>query len=112
MNVQALLLAVLLWVASVAGSYFYGTNVGATGEVAKQLTMEKAIEETRKVVLKETANAIANIRVHNTTVQGRVETIVRDNPVYRDCQHDPDGLRLINEALSGRSGPAGTGSVP
>ncbi|WBS00214.1 hypothetical protein OU994_18000 [Pseudoduganella sp. SL102] len=112
MNPWLLLGAGALWVASAACTFWYGTTVGRDGEVARQAKLEKAITETRNLAMKGAADAIAKIVVRNTTVQGRVETIVRDNPVYRDCVHSPDQLRNINEAITGRAGSAGGGRLP
>jgi hypothetical protein len=104
--------AVLLCVAGTAGGFWYGTTVGRDGQIAKQNAVDEAVKETRRIAMKGAADAISKIVVRNTTVQGRVETIVRDNPVYRDCVHGPDQLRNINEALTGRAGSAGGGGVP
>lgn len=112
MNPYVLLAGVVLWVASAGGAYWYGTGVGRDGEIAKNAAVDKATENTRKLAMEGAADAISKIVVRNTTVQGRVETIVRDNPVYRDCLHSPDQLRNINEALTGRAGPAGDSVVP
>jgi hypothetical protein len=107
MNIQGLLIAVLLWVASIAGSFFYGQSVGTDQEKVKQTEIKQAIEDTREVARQGAASEIAKIKVRNTTIQGKVTTLVRDNPVYRDCVNDPAGLQLINEALTGKS--SGTG---
>lgn len=112
MNLQALLLIVILWIGSTIGAFFYGTGVGKDAEVAKQAAVATAIEDTRKAALKGAADAIAKIKVVNTTIKGATETIVRENVVYRDCRHTPDGLRNVNEALTGRAGPPGDRLVP
>lgn len=111
--IERCLIAVLVWVASVVGSYFYGLHNGQAIEQAKQAAVKSAMEETREAAKQGAADAIAKIVVRNTTVQGRVETIVRDNPVYRDCKHDDASLQLINQALTGSSGTGrnGSGSV-
>ncbi|GGX98982.1 hypothetical protein GJV26_15950 [Massilia dura] len=112
MNLQALMAAVVLCVAGTVCGFWYGTNVGRDGEIAKQAAVDKATADTRKLAMEGAADAISKIVVRNTTVQGRVETIVRDNPVYRDCSHPADVVRNINEALTGRAGPAGNRGVP
>lgn len=112
MNPWLLLGAGALWVATTAGAFWYGTGVGRDGEIADRAKVEEAVRETRKLAMEGAADAISRIVVRNTTVQGRVETIIRDNPVYRECVHGPDQLRNINEALTGRAGPAGGGGVP
>lgn len=115
MNPWAALAAVLLWVASTAASYFYGESVGADHEKVKQAEIKQAIEDTREKARQGAASEIAKIKVRNTTIQGKLREVVRDNPVYRDCQLDDAGLQLVNQALAGKSGGAGRdsgGSLP
>lgn len=96
----------LLWVSSVAGACLYGYNTGHTAgadaELNRQIEIKQAIEETREIALQGAASEIAKIKVQNTTVMGKVTTLVRDNPVYVDCKHSDDGLRLINQAITGK----------
>lgn len=112
MNPYAILAAVILWGASVGGAFFYGQGIGKDSQIAKEADIKTAIAETRQAALEGAADAIAKIKVRNTTIQGKVETIVRDNPVYRECAHGPDGLRNVNEALGGRPGRPGDSVVP
>lgn len=112
MNPYLILVVVLGWGASVGGAFFYGQGVGSDGEIAKQASIDNAIQETRKAAQEGAANAIAKIKITNTTVRGKTETIVRENTVYRDCRHDPVGLSLINEALTGRVEPVGDSKLP
>lgn len=112
MNLQALLITVIIWLASVFGAFFYGSGTGENRAIAKQAAIDSAIAETRRAAMEGAADAIAKSKVRHTIVQGKVETIIRENPVYRDCTHDDPTLRLLNEALTGRAGPASNGSVP
>lgn len=115
MSPWAALAAVLLWVASVAGSFIYGNSVGKDAEAVKQTEIKQAIEDTRETARQGAASEIAKIKVRSTTIQGKIQTVVRDNPVYRDCQLDAAGLQLVNEALTSKSGGTGSdrgGSLP
>lgn len=112
MNLTVILATAVLWGATLGGAFYYGQNVGANAEIAKQAAVNQAIEDTRKAALEGAADAIAKIQVRNTTIKGKTETIVRENVVYRDCRHSPDGVRVLNEALTGRAGSDGGRSVP
>lgn len=103
-----IVIGVLVWVASTGGAFYFGMDY----KEAKVAEIKLAVENTRKEAEMGAADAISKIVVRNTTIQGRLETVIRDNPVYRDCKHDDSGMRLINEALTGRAGPSGGGSVP
>lgn len=96
----------------IVSAFFYGQKVGADGQVAEQAVIDKAIADTRQAALEGAADAIAKIKVRNTTIQGRVDTIIKENPVYGDCKHTPESLRLLNEALTGRPGPTGSSGMP
>lgn len=106
-------LAVILLFFGLGGISFYvGMEYKEASMKAADAAMQKALEDTRKQAMEGAADAISKITVRNTTVQGKVETIIRDNPVYRDCQHLPEQLRNINEVLTGRAGPVGDRSLP
>ena len=113
MNPYAILAIVILWGGSVGGAFFYGTGVGRDGEIANQAENKQLILDTRKQAQLGAADVIANIKVNHKTVQGKVETIIREDVRYRDCVHDDNGVFLINEALTGkRSQPASDSKLP
>lgn len=112
MNPYAILAIVVLWGGSVGGAFLYGSGVGKDGEIANQAKINQAIIDTREAAQLGAADAIAKIKVTHKTIQGRVETTIRDNPVYRDCLHSDSGLRLINEAITGKSQPASDSKLP
>jgi folylpolyglutamate synthase/dihydropteroate synthase len=113
MNPWFLLGAGVLWLASVFGAFQFGENHKEASMIAEQSKVKDAREDTRKLIMTEVAHAVSQMQVRNTTIQGRTETIIRENPVYRDCRHDPASMRNINEALTGRvsSGPNGDSAV-
>jgi len=97
-------------VLAIGGAFGYGVKVGADGELATQARVEdvrKAAEESAQLAA---AAAIAKIKVHNTTVKGEVQREIQTNTVYRDCRLPADGVRLINQALSGPG--ADNGKLP
>lgn len=112
MNPYILLAIAAAWVSSVGGSFWYGTSVGRDGEVARQTEVSTVIEQTRRAAQEGAADAISQIKITNTTVRAKTETVVRENVVYRDCVNPDSGVRLINEALTGRSQPPGDSVVP
>jgi len=113
MNPYAILAVVVLWGASVGGAFFYGSGVGKDGEIANQAENKQLILDTRKQAQLGAADGIAQLKVIHKTVQGKVETIIREDVRYRDCLHDDLGVLLINEALTGkRSQPASSGKLP
>lgn len=104
---------VALSIGIVAGAFAYGHHIGAQQEQAKQLAVEVATLQTRQVMQDAAAEAISNIKVTNTTIRGEVQREIQTNTVYRDCKLPADGLRIINEAITGkRTQPAGSGQLP
>lgn len=112
MNPYALLAAVLLAGAAISGAGLMGYRLGRDAEVAAAARAEAAILETRRLAQEGAAEAISKIEVRNVTIRQQAETVTREVPVYRDCRHDPDGLRLVNEALTGARQEPGPGNVP
>lgn len=86
------------WLITLGGAFYYGGR----NEKLNNVELKAMAEEAGKAAQKGAAIEIAKIRVRNTTIKGRVETIVRDNPVYRDCSHDDATLGLLNDAILGR----------
>lgn len=112
MNPYLIAGAVLAWSVSVGGAFFYGTGVGKDREVARQSEILQAIADTRYQAEQGAANAIAQIKITNTTIRGKTETIVRENVRYLECRHDPDGVQVINDALANRSQRTGGRQLP
>lgn len=112
MSLYAALIAGLLWAASIAGSYFYGVEVGDDGATARQAREADVRRETRELAQQGAAAAISEIEVKHVTIRQRVEREIREHPVYRDCRHTPGGLRGVNAALTGDdSEPPGGGQL-
>lgn len=97
------------WTICVLGALLVG-SYGVVGYKAYRAGQNQVIAETARLIENEVrvreaaiagaAEAIAKIEVRNVTIRQKAETVTREVPVYRDCRHDGDGLRLLNEALS------------
>lgn len=111
-NLWVLLAIVLAWGASVAGSFFYGQDIGRDAEIAGQAKIKQAIDDTRQQAQLGAADAIAEIKIVNTTIHQKAETVVRTERVYADCRHADGMLDTINSAITGRAEPAGEGKLP
>lgn len=112
LNPWVLLALVIAWGASVAGAFFYGQDIGRDGEIAGQAKINKAIEETREKAQQGAADEISKIKIVNTTIRQKAETVVRVEPQYVDCRHAPGMRDTINSAITGRTEPAGDGKLP
>lgn len=112
MNPWLLLAIVLGWGASVGGAFFYGEGVGEAREKAGQADREALVREVRDAGQKGAADAIAKLKPRNVTIRQELEREIQTNTVYRDCRVPPGGVRLANEALTGRAEPAGGGELP
>jgi hypothetical protein len=87
-------------------------EAGRNAVIAEQAVVQQAIQDTRELAMQAAAEAISKIEVRNVTIRQQAETLTREVPVYRDCRNTDDGLRLINEALTGIAAqPPGSGSL-
>jgi hypothetical protein len=94
------------------GAGWFAYEAGRNAELATQAREDRVAEVSRAAAADAAASAIASIRVQNTTIRGEVRREISERVVYRDCVHSPDQLRRLNEAITGRAGPAGGGVVP
>lgn len=62
---------------------------------------ELAVEQTRKAAMQGAAEAIAGIKIQNTTIRQQATTKVIERTEYRECQHQPDMMLQVNQALTG-----------
>lgn len=112
LNPWLLLAAGLALSGAVGGAYVKGRADGRAVEIAQRVTIEEVARVSREAAMKGAAEKIAEIEIVNKTVYARATREVVEKPVYRDCVHSDDGLRAINQALTGRSESAGDGIVP
>lgn len=112
MNPHLMLVVALGWAASVGGAFFYGQGVGADAVTAKQVAVDTVIQQTRDAAQQGTAAAIALIKPRNVTIRQETEREIQTNTVYRDCRVPAGGMRLANEAITGRAEPAGPVQLP
>jgi preprotein translocase subunit SecF len=109
-RIIAALAALALWGASLALVGFKSYSLGVGSQKAKQADVEAARQQARDDAMKGAADAIAQVKITNTTIRAATETRVREVPVYRDCRNDDRVLNNINSALRGE--PAGRGVMP
>lgn len=83
--------------ALVAGSFAAGWTVCDWKNDAAAL----AVEQAGKAASQAAAEAIAGIKIQNTTIRQQATTKVIERTEYRECQHQPDMLQQVNTALTG-----------
>ena len=107
------LLAVVLGLLASHGAVGYKAyRAGQDNVIAETAKLVDVETRTRDAALAAAGEAISKIVVRNVTIRQKAETVTREVPVYRDCRHDPDGLRLANQALGAEAEPADRGKLP
>lgn len=107
------LLIGIAWAASLGGAGYFAYGAGQDSITAFNAKAAEIVQATKDAAQLGAAEAIAKNRPRNTTIVNEVQHEVQTNTVYRDCRHTPDGLRGINEALTGkRPVPPGGGKLP
>jgi hypothetical protein len=89
-----------------------GDDYGVSRTIAQQKKSEDLVREAGEAAQLAAAAEIAKIKPRNVTIQQEVRREIETNTVYRDCRVPADGVRLANEALTGRAQPAGGGKLP
>lgn len=97
-----------------ASAYFAGRHDGASLSEASALRDEKIAQQVYDKAMEATFKAISKLEVKHVTYKQKIEREVKEVPVYRsvECQHTPDGLRIINSALTNGAEPAGDRQLP
>jgi hypothetical protein len=85
---------------AILGAGAGGFKLGADHEVAAQAREQSHIAEAVDAANNASAQAIAKIKVVNTTIKQELEKEVRTNTIYSDCKNTPTALRSINDALT------------
>jgi hypothetical protein len=108
--------------AAAAAIYGTGRLHQARVDQAEQLKIEHArtVANVERLVRRAAVASTAGsaFEADRTVIETRTRTILRevqhvvDRPVYRDCRLDPDGLRLVNAALSGSPATIPAGVPP
>ncbi|MBL0918054.1 MAG: hypothetical protein IBJ14_05085 [Hydrogenophaga sp.] len=99
-------------VGACVGAFFYGQHVGEQGAEAAKAREERIGRVAYEAGQKGAAAAIAEIKPQNVTILQELEREIRTNTIYRDCRVPADGVRLVNDAITGRTKPAGGGELP
>lgn len=106
-NPYALLALVVLAVGLLTSGFVAGSKWEAGRQAVENQHIAEAVDAANAV----SAEAIAKIKVTNKTIQNEVRREVETNTVYSDCRLPDNGVRLVNEAISGAK-PAAGGKLP
>ena len=108
-----ILLGLLGAALSFAAGTWYGTGLGEDREYAKRAREDAIIKKVQDTATQSAADAIAKIKVRNTTIHQEVQREVQTDIRYLDCRHAPGMLPRINEALTGqRAEGSDNGKLP
>lgn len=107
MNPYLIIAALVAVMVAGAGGFRLGVDHNKATEADKRELVAEAVDAANVAA----AHAIAGIKVTNQHIYQELEREIHTNTVYADCRHGPDGLRLVNEALSGAQRPGG-GQLP
>ena len=94
-----------------ASSYVKGRSDGRALEIAQRATLEEVARVAREAAIQGAAEKIAQIEVKHVTVRQKLETEIREKPVYRDCTASQRVLDTVNEAITGYPAPS-AGELP
>lgn len=97
---------------AIVSAFFYGQHVGEQGAEAQAARDERMAKLATEAGQKGAAEAIAKLKPRNVTIRQELAREIQTNTVYRDCRVPPGGVRITNEALTGRAEPAGGGELP
>jgi len=97
-------------IAAVIGSLLIGLATGYKVTSWKYESERLAEVEAQREAITAIAQEVAKLDIQHKVIYQKVQTHVIEKPVYRECKHADDGMRLINEALSGK--PSSDSELP
>ena len=103
---------VLASVLAFGGGTAFGIGLGEDREFAKRAREDTIVANVSQAAQVAAAAAIAKNRPRNVTIRQETEREIQTRTEYRDCRHGPDGVQLVNEALTGRAEPTGAVQLP
>jgi hypothetical protein len=108
-----LILGVSLLVAASGATGYYKGGQHKADAIAAQTARDAAVaQKAQDAALNAAAARVVELDIQSKTVHSKTQVIVREVPVYRDCRNTPDGLRNINEALTGEAQPPADDKLP
>lgn len=103
LNPTVLLVILGAFAAGGLTGYWRGVNNTANKIEATEARLEQERQNTYDAAMAATADAIARIKIVNTTIRQELEREVRTEKVYAECRHSDDTLRLLNAILKGEA---------
>lgn len=102
----------LVVLATYGGTYYVAYHAGRDSILADQAERIDVEQRAIAAAQRAAADAVKQIKVQNTTVRQEVIREIQTNPVYRDCEHSPEQLQRINDAITAGARSGGAGVVP
>lgn len=109
-SARTALIALVAVIASGLGSGYAGWTFSRDYYAAKAVENKELIERAAQASREAAAEVISGIEVKNVRITQKLETEIREKPVYRDCVADDSVFALTNEAITGQE--SGDSSVP
>lgn len=109
-SARTALIALVAVIASGLGSGYAGWTFSRDYYAAKAVENKELIERAAQASREAAAEVISGIEVKNVRITQKLETEIREKPVYRDCVADDGVFALTNEAITGQE--SGDPGVP
>lgn len=109
-SARTALIALVAVIASGLGSGYAGWAFSRDYHAAKAIETKELIERAAQASREAAAEVISGIEVKNVRITQKLETEIREKPVYRDCVADDSVFSLTNEAITGQE--SGDPGVP
>lgn len=102
---------ILAAVVALGASHTYAYVKGGTARENSIRAEQQRQDELVQKIQQSTAQQIAAIEVKHVTVRQKLETEIREKPVYVNCRADQRVLDTVNEAITGHPAP-GNSELP
>ena len=101
LSTVVLLISLALGLIGSGLAYHKGKTTGRQEALSTLQKDDLKRQQELEAIQRSVSEAVAKVRVINKTLIQTTEREIVKEPIYVDCKHSPDGLRLVNSALSG-----------
>lgn len=112
MNLSIIMGAIIFYGCSTGFLSYKAYHAGMEHQAAESAKITKTVEDHYQAALAAASQAISRIEVRNVIVNRKLETVIRDNPVFRDCHSGPDSLQLYNSGIDGSTQSTHSSELP
>lgn len=108
----ALLIKLGIALALIVGAFFFGQRTERSSIEAADARDARVAQVAYDATQRANADRVGQTEDKHHTIERKLETIIREVPIYRDCVNTPDSIQLLDDARANRATSVGDNPSP